>query len=84
MDVWGRKDSFARTLVTVHMILKDFLTFPHYWMPFTSLPSGITARIDAMSVVFNQTMNTVRHMEAAGLPGVAGLDSPGHSYCKAV
>lgn len=69
MDVWSRKDSFARTLVTVHMILKDFLTFPHYWMPFTFLPSGITARIDAMSVVFNQAMNTARHMEAAGLPG---------------
>lgn len=57
---------FTKALKTVHMKMKDFLTFLHYWVPFTSLRSGITARRDAVYMVFNETMNTVRHMDTAG------------------
>lgn len=72
-DSWGLENSLARALETVHIKIIDFsLTFPQHWMLLTSLPAGITARRDAMSVVFNEALNTARRMEAAGLPGLLG------------
>lgn len=53
-------------------IIDFFLKFPQHWVPFSFLTVEITAKRDVMKVTFSEAMNTEKHMEATGLPGLLG------------